>query len=280
MEERSGYRVTRFPRERGPVVDILAAASHQHTVHALLEVDVTAGRRRIREERLSFTAWVVRCIAEAAADHPELRSRRCGGRLVVFDHVDVGITVEREIDGRVLPLPHVLRRAELKTVRELSQEIRAAQSAPVENLGSLTGFGVITRLPSWLRRLAWRFASRSPRILARMGAPIAVTSVGMFAGRGAMWGIPLAPFTLMVAVGGIVERPQLVGGQLEAREYLCLTLSVDHDLMDGAPAARFVAALRRSFAADPLAGEERAVPRGNDTGDNAQHRSGHQENAG
>ena len=102
-------------------------------------------------------------------------------------------------------------------------------------------------------------------MLARMGAPIAVTSVGMFAGPGAMWGIPLAPFTLMVAVGGIVERPQLVGGQLEAREHLCLTLSVDHDLVDGAPAARFVAALRRSFAVDPLAGEERVLRCADDT---------------
>jgi pyruvate/2-oxoglutarate dehydrogenase complex dihydrolipoamide acyltransferase (E2) component len=56
-----------------------------------------------------------------------------------------------------------------------------------------------------------------------------------------LWAIPLVGgATVGVAVGGIVERPRVNNGQLETREHLCLTISFNHDIVDGAPAARFV----------------------------------------
>ena len=58
-------------------------------------------------------------------------------------------------------------------------------------------------------------------------------------GNGAGWGIPIAPpTTLMVTVGGIGEKPGVVNGHIAIRDYLSLTLSFDHDIIDGAPAAR------------------------------------------
>ncbi len=68
---------------------------------------------------------------------------------------------------------------------------------------------------------------------------ILVTSVGMFGKGGAWWGIPNANFALTVTLGGIAEKPGVVDGSIEIREYLCLTLSFDHAIVDGAPAARF-----------------------------------------
>ena len=50
--------------------------------------------------------------------------------------------------------------------------------------------------------------------------------------------------TLLVTVGGTSMRPRLRDGHLENREILPLTLSFDHGVVDGAPAARFVATLR------------------------------------
>jgi pyruvate/2-oxoglutarate dehydrogenase complex dihydrolipoamide acyltransferase (E2) component len=44
--------------------------------------------------------------------------------------------------------------------------------------------------------------------------------------------------TLGLTVGGMAEKPGIVNGTIAIREYLCLTLSVDHDIVDGAPAAR------------------------------------------
>ena len=65
-----------------------------------------------------------------------------------------------------------------------------------------------------------------------------VTAVGMF-GSGPMWLVPLTNATVTVAVGAIARRTVLVDGALQEQEYLCLTVSFDHDIVDGAPAARF-----------------------------------------
>jgi pyruvate/2-oxoglutarate dehydrogenase complex dihydrolipoamide acyltransferase (E2) component len=46
-------------------------------------------------------------------------------------------------------------------------------------------------------------------------------------------------FSLTIALGGISEKPGVVDGRIEIREYLNITLSFDHDIVDGAPAARF-----------------------------------------
>ena len=58
-------------------------------------------------------------------------------------------------------------------------------------------------------------------------------------GPGGGWGIPNAPATLMITIGGITTKPRYLNGSLEPREMLDLTISVDHDIVDGAPAARF-----------------------------------------
>lgn len=69
-----------------------------------------------------------------------------------------------------------------------------------------------------------------------------VTSV-LTVGTGAGWGIPIASHTVNVTVGGIVKRPVESDGKIERREHVCLTLSFDHDIVDGTPAARFTKAL-------------------------------------
>jgi pyruvate/2-oxoglutarate dehydrogenase complex dihydrolipoamide acyltransferase (E2) component len=69
----------------------------------------------------------------------------------------------------------------------------------------------------------------------------------MFAEGG---GFALAPLTLMslqVVVGGITERPRVVEGRVDIRSILDLTVSIDHNVVDGGPAARFGAELRRQI---------------------------------
>ena len=58
-------------------------------------------------------------------------------------------------------------------------------------------------------------------------------------GRGGGWGLCRPNHTLAVVIGGLARKPGLVDGRVEAREYLDLTVQVDHDIVDGAPAARF-----------------------------------------
>jgi len=67
--------------------------------------------------------------------------------------------------------------------------------------------------------------------------------VGMF-GKGGGWGIPINDHTLDLTLGGIAGKPGIVDGQIALREYLAMTLSFDHSIIDGAPAARFSVRLR------------------------------------
>jgi pyruvate/2-oxoglutarate dehydrogenase complex dihydrolipoamide acyltransferase (E2) component len=71
---------------------------------------------------------------------------------------------------------------------------------------------------------------------------VAVTSIGQFARSGG-WAIPLGMQAITIAVGGIAVKPGYVGETIEKREYLALTVTLDHDVVDGAPATRFVARL-------------------------------------
>ena len=71
----------------------------------------------------------------------------------------------------------------------------------------------------------------------------------------------------MITVGGIGEKPGVLDGQIAIREYLSLTLSFDHDLIDGAPAARFTGRLKELIESgygldDSMVESEQAVASG------------------
>ena len=84
---------------------------------------------------------------------------------------------------------------------------------------------------------------RYPRLQKNYGGTVGVTAVGMF-GKGSGWGIPTAAHTLDITLGGISEKPVVLDGRLETREYLNMTISMDHDIIDGAPATRFASRLK------------------------------------
>ncbi len=72
-----------------------------------------------------------------------------------------------------------------------------------------------------------------------MAGTVGVTAVGMFGLRGG-WGLVPMVQSLGLIVGGIARKPAVVDDHVEPREMLSLTLAFDHDVVDGAPAARFV----------------------------------------
>jgi pyruvate/2-oxoglutarate dehydrogenase complex dihydrolipoamide acyltransferase (E2) component len=86
--------------------------------------------------------------------------------------------------------------------------------------------------------------SRSVRAHVETGT-VQVTAVGMFAGGG---GFAIAPPTLaslVVVIGGLDRRPRAVGDAIVVRDVVDLTATIDHNVVDGAPATRFGAELRR-----------------------------------
>jgi pyruvate/2-oxoglutarate dehydrogenase complex dihydrolipoamide acyltransferase (E2) component len=89
-----------------------------------------------------------------------------------------------------------------------------------------------------------RIAERNPFYIKKIAGTAAVTSVGMF-GDSPGFGIAFPTvYTVGLVVGSITERVVLEpDGQAVGREHLHLTLSFDHDIIDGGPAARFSADL-------------------------------------
>jgi pyruvate/2-oxoglutarate dehydrogenase complex dihydrolipoamide acyltransferase (E2) component len=98
-------------------------------------------------------------------------------------------------------------------------------------------------LPAFLRRVFYWAIRRFPQLLPSFSSSVMVTAVGMF-GRGGGWAITVPNHTTSVAVGGIVEKPGVLNGEIAIRQYLNLTVSLDHDIVDGAPAARFAQQFR------------------------------------
>jgi pyruvate/2-oxoglutarate dehydrogenase complex dihydrolipoamide acyltransferase (E2) component len=251
-----------FPPERRFVLDTLRLGHRKPMMHGLLEVDVTGARRLLREHRartgegLSFTAFVLACLGKAVAAHPEVHALRdWRGRTVLFEDVDVTTIVEVEVAGRPFALAHVARAVNRRTPREIHDEIREVQAAGVRSIrpGLQLAARLALLLPGVLRRLVLRFLLRFPQLAKRHTGTVLLTAVGMFGG-GTAWGLS-APgiHGLSVIVGGIAARPS-GDGQSASREVLCLTVSADHDLVDGAPVARFVRDLRAHLeAADGLA---------------------------
>ena len=70
---------------------------------------------------------------------------------------------------------------------------------------------------------------------------VAVTAVGMMGPRELSWTIPVGIHPLIIAVGGITRRPDILPGSEDVviREYVGLTVLFDHEVTDGAPVARF-----------------------------------------
>lgn len=216
----------------------------KHIVHGLVEVDVTKARTLIREheaatgEKLSFTAFFINCLGEAIRRHETLHAyRNWRGHLVVFENVNITTMIEVEMDGRRVPMPYVLKAINNKSYLELHQEIRTAQTTPQKSEGARF-MSWFLYLPWPIRRIAYWLILRVPQWFRAYSSSVMVTAVGMF-GRGGGWGITVPSYTLTMTLGGIAEKPGVIEGRIEVREFLHLTVSVDHDVVDGAPAARF-----------------------------------------
>jgi 2-oxoacid dehydrogenases acyltransferase (catalytic domain) len=242
--ENLSHQVVQLPKMRRLASDIGWLVRNRYTIRGLLELDVTEPRRLIREhkartgETLSFTAFLTKCVAQAVDDDKLVHAMfNWRGALVIFDDVDVGTLIEREADGKKYPLAHIVRGANKKTFREIHDEIRKVQSQPMSDKEA-DSLDLIVKLPRFVRRgMLWAI-SKSPRLRKQKTGTVGLSAIGMFGSRGG-WATAPTLATLGVLVGGIVKKPGILNDHVETREYLSITLDFDHDIIDGAPAARF-----------------------------------------
>jgi pyruvate/2-oxoglutarate dehydrogenase complex dihydrolipoamide acyltransferase (E2) component len=274
-QQHDDYQMVPYPKIRRWMAAMFRSVQRKPMMHGLLDVDVTRARTYLREykaktgESLSFTAFLITCLAKAVEENKAVQAYRQGSkRLILFEEVDVYTPIEHDMAGQKQVIPYVIRAANRKTVREIHQEIRAAQVQDVTKaLMRVQSLPTLLFKP-YLRIFTWRGRTH-PQVWKKAVGTIGITAVGMFE-NGAGWGIPIAPPTpFMLTVGGISEKPGVVDGQIAIRDYLSLTISFDHDIVDGAPAARFTKRLKEliesgyglpdSTVASELAGAKGAV---------------------
>ncbi len=244
------YKIKPFSKERRNIAVLLSETEKKHIIHALLEVDVTEARKKIREHKkkgrdISFTGWVIKCFSKTMEEYREFNVLRHGGRkIVIFDEVDVAIPIARKIGGEYITMAYIIRGANKKTLDEISKEIRNAQKKEVDKSeqilsekGFMEKFAISS--PVFIKKLLLLIASRNAFLRKKYMGTTAVSAVGMI-GKFRGWLVIMGGhFTTQLGVGGITEKPVFENGEVEIKEYLHLTLSVDHDVIDGAPLASF-----------------------------------------
>jgi len=246
--QKDGYQIVDFPRVREIVIDVMVPAEKKHMIHVLFDADVTEVRKHREKKKSegavapSLTAFIIKCVADAAMTNKRITALRFTSRkLAIFDDMHVSCNVEKEIDGQSQPMAHIVRQANRKTINEIQDEIHGyATEGFKEQVGPLKKFA---KLPRFLRSIFISSMLFNPNKIAKQGFNIIVTSMGMFGAGGGHF-IPYQHCSLCISVGGITRMPGMVEDRIEPRDYLSITATFDHDITDGAPAARFAQVLK------------------------------------
>jgi pyruvate/2-oxoglutarate dehydrogenase complex dihydrolipoamide acyltransferase (E2) component len=251
------FTITRPSFERQLAIDAYAAMPPCHLMTALVELDVTdavaaIAELRRRGVRVSLFAFLVRSIAIAIAEHPDLNLIRHGRSLVRFSDVDVAVPVEVTTPAGNFPRQVVLRAAQLRSAPELYAELEAARDRYrqtgdlcAEDRGLRRFMKLLRLVPAFIRILVIRRFMRSAfRVKERAGTTL-VTSVGKFAAiPGFGFSFTTGPRAAAFAIGSVVDKPWVHRGSLAIRSVVALSIMLNHDLLDGGPAARFARRLQ------------------------------------
>jgi pyruvate/2-oxoglutarate dehydrogenase complex dihydrolipoamide acyltransferase (E2) component len=239
-----------FSRHRELVIDVVKLGWQKHHVPLFFEVDVTEARKRLRAYResrgssLSFTGWAVKCIAAAVGEHRQMHAiRHRKASMILFEDVDVLVTIQKAVDDEHVPLPFIVRRANDKTVEQINEDILMAkqQTATRETmaLGTNPWYAkVYLALPGIVRMLIGKAMLRNPFAIKANTGTVGVSSIGMIGNFGG-WALPVGPLPIQFVLGGISKKPGVRNDKIEIREYLSASFVFDHDVVDGAPVAAF-----------------------------------------
>ena len=185
------------------------------TLHT--EVDATAfvelrrmlnDKLQAKEISLTYTDLLVKVVANALGEHPRLNATLTNEGIHLLTEINIGVAVALE-DGLVVP---VVRNADKDRLSEISAVVRGFAERARSN--QLT--------PSELQ-----------------GGSFTITNLGNF-GIDAFTPIINPPESAILGVGRIVKKPVVHNDEIAIRSMLTLSLTFDHRVIDGAPAAQFL----------------------------------------
>lgn len=246
-----------FSLERKQIVDFLSVAKKKHTASAVMDFDITGMRdelrkaRRITKRQASLTGYLLYCFAQAVESNKMAQAYRKGNKLIVFDDVDVSTMVERTVNGVPVPVSYILRKANNKSVFDISEEIQNAKSGDSKDLIDSSTmkkerkFIAVVKRVGFLRRWFLKRMFNDPFLKKKYNGTVGFSSMGMFSHELSGWVVPITPQVLSAMVGGIREVPGIIDGEIAKCEMACITISMDHDILDGAQTARFIEKFRK-----------------------------------
>lgn len=180
-----------------------------------LEIDMAramqvreAVNKQIAPDKISFNDLVIKAAAVALKQHPKVNSSWLGDRIRTNHHVHIGVAVAVD-EGLLVP---VVRFADGKPLRTIGAEVRDMAKKAKEKK---------------LQPADWE------------GNTFTVSNLGMF-GIEEFTAIINPPDACILAVGGIMEKPVVRGGQILPGHTMKVTLSCDHRVVDGATGAAFL----------------------------------------
>ncbi|MEA2394008.1 MAG: hypothetical protein QOJ82_1899 [Solirubrobacteraceae bacterium] len=183
------------------------------------EADMSRVERARREAGLTALPFVARAAVQALAEYPALNAWLVGDEHTVHEEVNLGIAVSLGEDGLVVPV------------------IRAAQDLSVEGLAKR------------IKELARAARERTLTPDDVQAGTFTITNPGQF---GSIMATPVInqPQVAILDLEAVVKRPVVVAGAdgedaIAIRPMTVLGLSWDHRALDGALAAKFLAAIRR-----------------------------------
>jgi len=191
----------------------------QLTIHTEAGARSMVNLRRLLNERLeaeavpvSYNAIIVKAVAQALRRHPRLNATVDGRVIKVWEQIHIGVAMDF---GQGLLVPKV-READRKSIRQISEEIQDFSER----------CGAKKLLPDELQ-----------------SGTFTVTNLGAW---DTDYFTPIVNFpeSAILGVGRIVEKPWVREGTVVAEPRLGLSLTFDHRIIDGAPAAAFLKTIK------------------------------------
>jgi pyruvate/2-oxoglutarate dehydrogenase complex dihydrolipoamide acyltransferase (E2) component len=248
------YTINAFSKNRQIASEVFDEFLKKHYMAGFFEVNVSLGKQLIKDyekltgEKVSFTGWITKCVSEAVRQFPEANVFRWGkNKVIQFEDIDIILMVERQLPDKVIAVPHPIRKSQTKDLLTISREIRSAQKAPVSEEEQLLEQGWKVRLynliPKFIRRRLIARMVKDPFYVKKQGGLILITAVGMFTNTRLWVGLSGGITSLNIALGGVAKRLVEQNGEILEQEFMQITAMLDHDVLDGAPAARLQAKL-------------------------------------
>ncbi len=206
----------RLSESNGPVPTFFLTAEYDATRAAELRTQLV---EMGDQYKVSFNDIVIKAVALALAEHPEVNAHWLTDKIRHFNRIHVAMAVAVE-DGLITP---VLFDADRLTLWEISEKAR---------------------------ELAKKARERKLMPEEYTGATFTVSNLGMF-GIDQFTAIINPPEVGILAIGGVEEKPVVIDGALEVRQRMRVTMSCDHRVVDGATGAKFLQTVRR-YIENPL----------------------------